>query len=162
MKSKIFVNNDTIDSIVKFEIKKLGDNADLNHIDVSGVTNMDFLFCNTNFNGDISKWDVSNVESMNNTFSYSKFNGDISNWDVSKVKSMRYTFNNSEFNGDINVWFYDFIYIKKHTKDFNISTTGNYTLLEKYVKAIEENQWFLADKIAFKANVLRFKKHYPD
>ena len=40
----IKAKNDTIKKIVRSEIKRLGNEADLNHINVSGVTNMEFLF----------------------------------------------------------------------------------------------------------------------
>ena len=36
--------------------------ADLNDIDVSRISNMDYLFESSLFDGDISRWDVSNVE----------------------------------------------------------------------------------------------------
>ena len=55
----IIATDDTIDQIVKDEIKRLGNNADLNHIDVSQVTNMDSLFWwSDQFNGDISKYSI--------------------------------------------------------------------------------------------------------
>ena len=61
---EIKVTDDTIRSVVKDEIKRLGENADLNHIDVSEVTNMSYLFLNSHFNGDIEAWEVSNVTDM--------------------------------------------------------------------------------------------------
>ena len=102
--SIIKATNETIRQIVRDEIKHLGNEADLNHIDVSEVTNMYKLFYYKAFNGDISNWDVSNVEDMSCMFYNSLFNGDISKWDVSKVEDMYAMFYDSEFNGDISEW----------------------------------------------------------
>jgi surface protein len=55
-----------------------GFNCNLNWIDTSKVTNMKFLFKDSEFNGDISMWDVSNVTDMTSMFERSAFNGDIS------------------------------------------------------------------------------------
>jgi surface protein len=55
-----------------------GFNCDLNWIDTSKITNMEFLFKDSEFNGDISMWDVSNVTDMTSMFERSTFNGDIS------------------------------------------------------------------------------------
>jgi surface protein len=85
--------NETISKILDKEIEKLGLSADLNHIDVSNVTNMNGMFNGSKFNGskfngDISKWDVSNVTDMCFMFCESDFNGDTSKWDVAKVTDM--------------------------------------------------------------------------
>src|SRR5690554_5757459 len=101
---RIVANNDNIKRIVRDEIKRLGNKADLNHIDVSDVTNMWGLFEGSDFNGDISKWNVGNVENMGGMFFNSKFNGDISNWDVSNVEVMSKMFPDSKFNQDISNW----------------------------------------------------------
>ena len=85
-------------------IKERGNNADLNDIDTSEITDMNYMFGLSNFNGDISKWDVSKVEDMNFMFAHSKFDGDLSNWDVSKVEDMHCMFRGSNFNGDISNW----------------------------------------------------------
>ena len=78
--------------IVDTLIDKRGNEADLNDIDTSEITDMSHMFTYSKFNGDISKWDVSNVKDMGYMFWDSSFtakNGDISNWDVSNVKNMR-------------------------------------------------------------------------
>ena len=90
----IKAHDGNIRDIVNQEIKKYGLKADLNHIDVSEVTNMDLLFEGSYFNGDISEWDVSNVTNMAFMFNESEFNGDISKWDVSTATEMFKMFEN--------------------------------------------------------------------
>ena len=92
--------SDIIDEL----IKERGNNADLNDIDTSEITDMSYLFHKSKFNGDISGWDVSNVKNMESMFANSKFNGDISQWDVSNVTDMYGMFYASKFNGDISNW----------------------------------------------------------
>lgn len=90
--------------IVLEQIKIYGNDGDLNHIDVSNVTDMTGIFSDSEFNGDISQWDVSNVKDMFGMFMSSQFNGDISKWNVSKVTNMCWMFKDSKFNGDLSNW----------------------------------------------------------
>jgi len=85
-------------------IQTCEDNADLNYLDVSEITDMRGLFDYSWFTGNISKWDVSNVKDMNSMFYESKFNGDLSNWDVSNVENINWMFYKSAFTGDISSW----------------------------------------------------------
>ncbi len=110
-----------LQQIIIDTIKEEGPNCDLNWIDVSGVTDMSFLFNFTEcldyieanrfrtqypFNCDISKWDVSNVKTMEGMFAAcNKFNQDISNWNVSNVIDMTEMFGfATNFNQPIGKW----------------------------------------------------------
>ena len=97
-------NKDILISIIEKYIKIFGDNCNLNWIDVSNVTNMSYIFYDSNFNGDISQWNVSNVTVMCEMFYASKFTGDISQWNVSNVTDMSCMFMFSKFNGNISQW----------------------------------------------------------
>ena len=103
--SKIkFLYKEDLNNYIFDYCNKHGWDSDLNHIDVSGISDMSYLFYSTTFTGDISKWNTSNVVNMNSMFSYSQFNGDISNWDVSKVKDMRFMFEESPFSQSLDKW----------------------------------------------------------
>ena len=103
--SKIIKATDSdIEIIIGDEIYKLGNKSDLNHIDVSKVTNMSYMLQNSPFNGDISRWNVGNVINMPCVFMNSQFNGDISNWNVGNVTNMSGMLSYSQFNGDISKW----------------------------------------------------------
>ena len=92
--------------IILQRIEAEGNEVDLNDIDVSKITDMSYLFEETDFNGDISSWDVSNVTNMHAMLGGCKqFNQDISKWDVYNVTSMNSMFYGcNSFNQDISNW----------------------------------------------------------
>ena len=97
-------NRPELDLVISYYAEHGFNNASLNWLDISCITDMQFLFNEMEFNGDISMWNVSNVTNMFGTFMNSKFNSDISKWDVSRVTNMSQMFCFSEFNGDISMW----------------------------------------------------------
>ena len=75
--------------------------------DVSGVTDMSFLFPHIHiFNHDIENWNVSNVTTMESMFEgCQNFNQPLNNWNVSNVTSMRGMFKDCQnFNQTLNNW----------------------------------------------------------
>jgi len=91
-------------TLIDDAVKTSGPTCSLNHLDVSGITDMSALFYHSNFNGDISNWNVSNVVNMECMFYRSLFDGDISRWDVSNVKDFSGMFQSSSFCGNISQW----------------------------------------------------------
>ena len=86
---------------------KENENADLNDINVSEITDMSDLFKNLDPHAiNISKWDMSNVTNTSFMFFFCKnFNCDLSEWDVSKVTNMQAMFTGCQkLDTDLNKW----------------------------------------------------------
>lgn len=151
----IHATDETIHQIVKDELDHLGHDADLNHIDVSEVTNMKDLFSCTpeadlgkeyaDMNPDVSEWDVSNVYDMRNMFyRCEKFNGDISKWDVSNVTLMESMFGRCDtFNCDISKW--NVSRVHNMTNMFYGCKSFNQDLSKWNVSNLKECDWIFED-----------------
>ena len=123
-KHKIFpTSRKELEDAIAKEIDKNGNECSLNHIDVSKIDDLSYLFAGyktdyghnfSEFNGDISEWDVSNVNDMCGMFSKSVFNRDISKWDVRNVENVYDMFYKSKFNGNIDDWEFP-----EYTKNIN-------------------------------------------
>ena len=97
-------SNYDLHETVRSEIDKYGWDADLNHINVSRVTDFSKIFENLEFTGDISKWDVSSGEVFTDMFANSAFNSNIGEWDMSRAVYLSGMFRGSSFNRDIGLW----------------------------------------------------------
>jgi surface protein len=156
-------------------------NGDISGWDVSGVTNMSFMF-QTNalsvFNADISNWDVSNVTNMQAMFSgQGDFNQDLSGWDVSNVTNMIEMFsvalsfdqpigfwnvsnvtnmggmftNTASFNQDLNSW--DVSSVTDMSGMFRGATAFNQDLNSWNVSNVTDMSYMFTNAIAFDGNI---------
>lgn len=97
-------NREHLQYIVHQYLHSQGPECDLNHIDVSQITDMSHLFNGLDYQGSIDKWNTANVKKMAFMFKESSFNNDISSWNVSNVKNMARMFEYAKFNGSIEKW----------------------------------------------------------
>lgn len=97
-------------TIIEYELERQGQDADLNHIDVSGVTDMSDLFRELDIRHiKIDKWDVSNVTDMSYMFYDARsFNCGLSKWALSSILHAEYITGMftgaTSFKGDPSVW----------------------------------------------------------
>lgn len=90
--------------VVKDCIRTHGSGCDLNHIDVSGITDFTYIFFATDFHGDVSEWDVSQGNAFDSMFRDCPFDGDLSQWNMGSATSFWRMFHGGHFTGDISGW----------------------------------------------------------
>ena len=91
--------------LVHATIRDKGTHCDLNHIDVSGVTELRGLFAGSDFDGDVSQWDVAGVTNFASVFAQCPFAGDLSKWNTRSAVTMQQMFHsNARFQGDVSEW----------------------------------------------------------
>lgn len=89
---------------VREAMESHGNNCDLNHLDVSVITDFRSIFQHLPFCGNISRWNVSNATTLERMFEGCAFNGDLAPWGVKKVKSFARIFHDSNFTGNLSAW----------------------------------------------------------
>ena len=175
--------------ILEEELERQGQDADLNFIDTSLITNMYDLFVDlfdTNYNTlsirniKIDKWDVSNVEDMCSMFwGLSDFTADLSGWDTSNVTNMTCMFQYAEnFDSDLSSWDVSNVtamdsMFRGCTK-FNCDLSGwdvsnvkdigtmfvYYSNFESDLSSWDTSSLIYADKVFWKAIKMEDKKEY--
>ena len=132
--------------IIQERIDKYGNDCDLNDLDISLVTHLNYLFyLFPEFNGNISNWNTSNVLDFSFMFYKCKFNQDISNWKFNKAIYMNNMFEDSKFNQDISNW--------KFSK--KLATTQEMFLNSEFDQDI--SNWILPE-FCYKLGMLKTKK----
>jgi len=131
----------------------LGSSGTSNGWDVSGVTDMSWMFCAAStFNQPIGSWNVSSVTDMSNMFTNAAaFNQPIGSWNVSSVTDMSYMFYDANsFNQPIGSWnvssVTDMSYMFYNTNFFNQTldnwnTSSVTSMSSMFMEATEFNQF---------------------
>lgn len=105
-------SKDELHSLIRQELRHQGPDADLNHIDVSEITDMSWLFCCLDVRDiKIDSWNVSNVRTMESMFNgCDRFTGGgLYNWGTSNVTNMSYMFRDCDAIVKLPRWYTDFV-----------------------------------------------------
>ena len=133
-------------------------NQDIGGWDVTGVTNMVYVFKDSAFNMDISAWDVSRVTGdMIGMFQGAKsFNQNIGGWTVSKVTNMRAMFKDAtSFNQGINDW--DVSRVTSMEQMFFGATSFNQVISDWDVSRVTNMEQMFFGATSFNKNLCAWK-----
>ena len=150
----------SLTSCIREVLLKNGPDANLNVIDTSKITSMNYLFKefkNSIENIDISEWNVSNVITMEEMFANcKKFNSDLSNWDVHNLQEAFGMFNNCEnFDSDLRNW--DVTNLRNAKSMFHNCKNFNSDLSNWDITSLEECEYMFAGAEKFKSNLDSWK-----
>jgi surface protein len=165
--NKLNVSNATIFDQMFYGNRYLTNDIDIEHWDVSNVTDMNNMFSYSFFNGKLNGWGekTKNVTNMAYMFSGAHyFNQPINKWNVSKVEDMRYMFSNVDtFNQPLNDW--DVSKVKDMSFMFHGADNFNQPLGDWNVKNVKKlsgmlpynynqnlNDWYLNDNAIYKSD----------
>lgn len=111
MTNTIIATNETIHNLVIDAViagvdafAHHGTAVNLNHIDVSNVTSLDWVFPGLAVMVDVSSWDTSNVTNLANLLCDAQVSPDLSNWNVSSVRNMDEAFARMRYTGNLSSW----------------------------------------------------------
>ncbi len=90
---------------LSYMFRKSAFNQDLSGWNLSSATDMSYMFQGSAYDRDLSGLDVSNVTNMTGMFAgTTAFNQDLSAWDVSSVTDMSRMFRESVYDQDLSAW----------------------------------------------------------
>lgn len=105
-------SRDELKDLIRQELENQGPDADLNHIDVSDITDMSWLFCCFDVRDiKIDSWNVSNVRTMESMFNgCGRFTGaGLDNWNTENVVIKANMFRDCDAIVKLPRWYTDFV-----------------------------------------------------
>ena len=108
-------NRKDLETTILEEMKRYGAACSLNHLDISSVQDLSYLFCPKNTaqfahafhlyqSDELDMGAALCVSEYLFNYELSHFCGDISKWDVCHVRNMNYLFKDAQFDGDLAQW----------------------------------------------------------
>lgn len=93
-----------LQQLIAWYMQHEGVGCDLNHLDVSAISDFDLLFAQSMFNGRIDRWDMRAAVTARKMFYLSAFCGDVSAWRLPKVVDMDQMFYGSVCQSNVDGW----------------------------------------------------------